>query len=227
MGRVSMVAVAMLVPAIAAGQRLEEYDYQNLQFHGIGVEVGRVIPWNMEPAMSFGLRGDMGFVGPHVRITPGIRFWSSQLKEDEVERLTTQFIEICNRRAPGACPATLDLGEVNRSDLELSADAHIIPDLGVPLTPYGGGGLSLHLLNGGGESIDDTFVEDLLDTVAPGVNLLAGALLRLGSVVQLSLEGRLILTSDVQYGNLLFGGVWTLPSPPSDAGSTGGGRGVP
>lgn len=225
--RVLVVLVAMLAPGIVAAQTLEDYDYENLQFHGIGVEVGRVIPWNIEPAVSFGLRGDMGFVGPHVRIAPGIRYWSSRLKEDEVERLATQFIEICSRRAPGSCPATLDLGEVNRSDLELSADAHIIPDLGVPLTPYGGGGLSLHLLNGGGESIDDTFVEDLLDTVAPGVNVLAGALLRLGSVVQLSLEGRLILTSDVQYGNLVFGGVWTLPSPPAGAGSTAGAGGPP
>jgi hypothetical protein len=219
MGRALMLAALLLVPRVAAGQTLEDYDYENLQFRGIGVEVGYVIPWNIEPALSFGLRGDMGFVGPHVRIAPGIRFWSSHLREEEVERLATQFIEICSRRAPGSCPASLDLGEVSRSDLELSADAHIFPDLGGPFTPYGGGGLSLHLLNGGGESIDDTFVEDLLDTVAPGVNLLAGALLRLGSVVQLSLEGRLILTSDVQYGNVVFGGVWTLPSPPAAPGA--------
>jgi hypothetical protein len=220
MGRASIAAALVLLPGIASGQALEEYD-EDLQFHGIGVEVGHVIPWNMEPTLSFGLRGDMGVVGQHVRIAPGIRYWSSQLKEEEVERLATQFIEICSRRAPDSCPASLDLGEVSRSDLELSADALIIPDLGVPLTPYGGGGLSLHLLNGGGESIDDTFVEDLLDTVAPGVNLLAGALLRLGTVIQLSLEGRLILTSDVQYGNLVLGGVWTLPTPPAGEGAGG------
>src|SRR5690606_32850733 len=148
---------------------LEDYDYENLQFRGVGLEVGYVLPWNIEPTLSFGIRGDMGFVGPHVRIAPAIRYWSSHLKEEEVERLATQFIDICDRRAPGNCPASLDLGEVRRSDLELSLDAHVIPEIGSALIPYGGGGLSLHLLNGGGESIDDTFVEDLLDTVAPGV----------------------------------------------------------
>lgn len=204
----------LMVPGVAAAQTLEDYDYENLQFRGIGAEVGWVLPWNIEPAVSFGLRGDMGFVGPHVRITPSIRYWSSRLKDDEVASLAEQFIEICNRRAPGNCPASLDLGEVRRSDLELSADAHIIPDVPSIVAPYAGAGLSLHLLNGGGESIADTFVEDLLDTVAPGVNLLAGALLPLGPI-QLSAEARLALTSDVQYGNFLIAGIWTLPRPPT------------
>lgn len=216
-----------IVPRVASAQALEDYDYENLQLRGIGAEFGWVVPWNIEPAMSFGVRGDMGFVGPHVRITPAIRYWSSQLKDDEVERLATQFIEICDRRAPGSCPSSLDLGEVSRSDLELSADAHIIPDVPTILTPYAGGGVSLHLLNGGGESIDDTFVEDLLDTVVPGVNLLAGLSLPLGSAIQISVEGRIVLTSDIQYGNLVMGGVWRLPRPPVTALRQSGDRGGP
>lgn len=210
-----MLLVLLLAPAQAAAQTLEDYDYENLQFRGIGIEVGYVLPWNIEPTVSYGLRGDMGFVGPHVRIAPAIRYWSSHLKDEEVDRLATQFIEICNRRAPGNCPATLDLGEVSRSDVELSADAHVVPDIPGPIVPYGGAGVSLHLLNGGGETIDDTFVEDLLDTVAPGLNFLGGAQLRIASVLQISLEGRLMLTSDVQYGNFVLGGVWTLPTPPA------------
>lgn len=217
MGRVSIILGLLLIPASMAAQTLEDYDYENLQFRGIGAEVGYVVPWNIEPALSIGIRGDMGFVGPHVRISPAIRYWSSHLRDAEVERLATQFIEICTRRAPGNCPGTLDLGEVSRSDLELSADAHIIPDVPSPLIPYGGGGFSLHLLNGGGESIADTFVEDLLDTVAPGVNLLGGVLFRPASVVQIMAEARLSLTSDVQFGSIILSGIWTLPSPPAAA----------
>lgn len=215
MGRVQILLSILLFPAVASAQTLEDYDYEDLRFRGMGVEVGYVIPWNIEPTISYGLRGDMGFAGPHVRIAPGIRYWSSHLRDEEVERLATQFIEICSRRAPGSCPASLDLGEVRRSDLELSVDAHIVPDLPTVLVPYGGGGISLHLLNGGGEAIDGTFVEDLLDTVAPGLNLLGGVQLDLGTVVQFSAEGRLVLTSDVQYGNVVLGGVWTFPSPPA------------
>lgn len=216
LGRAALLLSLLMMPAVAAAQTLEDYDYENLGFRGIGVEVGYVIPWNIEPTVSFGLRGDMGFVGPHVRIVPGIRYWSSRVQRDEVERLATQFIEICNRRAPGACPATLDMGEVRRSDLELSVDAHIIPEIDSPLVPYAGAGVGLHLLNGGGESIEGTFVEDLLDTVAPGLNLLGGVALQPLGALQFSAEARLVLTSDVQYGHLVLGGIWTLPSPPSN-----------
>lgn len=216
-GIVVCLLAVLVCPKAAWSQNLEDYDYENLQFRGIGAEVGWVIPWNVEPTVSYGVRGDMGFVGPHVSITPAIRYWSSRLKDKEVARLATQFIEICNRRAPGNCPTVLDLGEVRRSDLELSVDAHVIPELSSIVTPYLGAGVSLHLLNGGGESIQDTFVEDLLDTVAPGLNLLGGVQLPLGSTVDFSAEARLVLTSDVQYGNLVLGGVWRLPRPPTNA----------
>jgi hypothetical protein len=215
---------ALLAPLPVLSQTLEDYDYENLQFRGIGPEVGWVIPWNIEPAVSYGLRGDLGFVGPHIRIVPSILYWSSRLKDDEVESLATQFLEICTRRSPGNCPSSLDLGEVRRSDLEISVDAHVIPGVPTLISPYAGGGFGLHLLNGGGESIDDSFVEDLLDTLAPGVNLLAGVMLPLGPI-ELLVEGRLAATSDVQYGNFLFSGVWTLPRPPTRdaAGSPTGG----
>ena len=212
-----LVLAALLAPRPLAAQSWEDYDYENLQFRGIGAEVGWVIPWNLEPTVSYGIRGDMGFVGPHVRIIPSIRYWSSQLKDEEVESLATQFIEICNRRASGSCPTTLDLGEVRRSNLELSTDAQVLPDVPGLVNPYAGAGLSLHLLNGGGESIDDTFVEDLLDTVAPGFNVLAGVMIPLGSVLQLGAEGRLAITSDVQSGNFVVSGIWTLPRPPAPA----------
>ncbi|HEX6926077.1 MAG TPA: hypothetical protein VF167_11705 [Longimicrobiaceae bacterium] len=215
MGRGLIGLLLLLVPLRAAAQRLEDYDYENLRFRGIGAEVGYVLPWNIEPTVSYGLRGDMGFAGPHVRIVPAIRYWTSELRDEEVDRLATQFIEICSRRAPGSCPGSLDLGEVRRSDLELSLDAHVVPDVPTVLVPYAGAGVGLHLLNGGGEAIDGTFVEDLLDTVAPGINLLGGVMLDLGFVVQFSAEARLALTSDVQYGTLLVGGVWNFPPPPA------------
>lgn len=212
-----MLLAALLVPHAASAQTWEDYDYENLGFRGIGAEVGWVLPWNIEPTVSYGFRGDMGFVGPHVRIIPSIRYWSSHLKDEEVESLATQFIDICSRRAPGSCPSSLDLGEVRRSDLELSLDAQVLPDVPTLLNPYAGGGLSLHLLNGGGESIDDTFVEDLLDTVAPGFNVVAGVMMPIASVIQIAAEARLAVTSDVQYGNFLISGIWTLPRPPVTA----------
>ena len=191
----------------AAAQTLADYDYENLQFRGLGVEVGWVLPTEMDHAISYGIHADMGFVGPRVRIVPALRFWSSTLRRSQLDRLSEQILTLCEKQAT-QCP-TLNLGEVRRSDLELGTEAHylIAPWL------YTGGGLSLHLLNGRGELIDDTFVEDLLDTVAPGFNLLVGSALPIGKV-RLFGEARAVLTSDVQYGNFSLGATWSLPSPP-------------
>ena len=200
-------------PTLARAQTLADYDYENLQFRGLGLELGWVLPTKIEPVPSFGIRGDMGFVGPHVRITPGIRYWASTLRNRELQRLADQIVLLCERQAATECPALLDLGEVRRSDLELSADAHYVLDPAGSVVFHAGGGLSLHLLNGRGEFIDGTFVEDLLDTVAPGVNLVIGAGVPLGKI-EIFAEGRAVLTSDIQYGNVLLGANWTLPSPP-------------
>ncbi|HET7321371.1 MAG TPA: hypothetical protein VFI96_02675 [Longimicrobiaceae bacterium] len=216
----------LLLPLAARAQTLADYDYENLQFRGIGVEFGGIWPNDMQSTASFGVRADMGFVGPHIRIEPAIRYWSTTMDQSEVDRLGEQIVKICERQVAASCPTALDLGEVRRSDLELSADAHYLFGSPATVTPYAGAGLSLHLLNGRGELINDTFVQDLLDTLAPGVNLLGGVNVPVFRRVQLMAEARMALTTDVQSATLLIGGTWTFPSPPPNPfrGSDGGGR---
>jgi hypothetical protein len=210
-----LLLVFLLLPARAAGQGLADYDYENLQFRGLGVEFGRVWPTETRPAYSFGIRADMGYVGPHVRIVPSARFWSSSLRTSEVNRLADQIIRICEKQPGASCPASLDLGEVQRSDLELAADAHYVFDLSPSFQPYAGAGLSLHLLNGRGEFINGTFVEDLLDTVIPGAEVIGGVEVPVAPSLKLLTEARATLTSDLQFVNLVVGGSWTLPSVPA------------
>ena len=186
--------VLLLLPARAAAQGLADYDYENLQFRGLGVEFGRVWPTETRPAFSFGVRADMGYVGPNVRIIPSARFWSSSLRDSEVSRLADQIIRICEKQPGATCPTSLDLGEVQRSDLELAADAHYVFDLTAPVRPYAGAGLSLHLLNGRGEFINGTFVEDLLDTVVPGFDVIGGFDVPVAPSLKLLTEARVTLT---------------------------------
>lgn len=214
----SLVALLLALPSALGAQEWEDYDYENLQFRGIGPEVGIVWPTGVEPTAAFGLRADMGFVGPHVRIVPAIRYWSSRLEQEEVDRFAAQVLTLCQRQQGGQCPS-FELGEIDRSDLELSADAHYLFTTGYTIEPYLGGGVSLHLLNGRGEAIDDTFVEDLLDAISPGVDLIAGVNAPLGPL-QLFTEARAVLVSDVRYLSLGLGGVWTLPSPPPPVGGS-------
>jgi hypothetical protein len=133
--------------------------------------------------------------------------------DEEVDRLSEQIILVCERQGSQACPQQLDLGEVRLSDLELAADAHYLILPGRPFAPFVGGGLALHLLNGRGDFVDGTFVEDLLDTVTPGLSAVAGVDLRLFSTLHLVTEARLVLANDVRYGSVGVGGMWTLPTP--------------
>lgn len=206
---------AALAPAAAGAQQWEDYDYENLEFRGVGLDFGAVWPANVDRTLSFGIRADMGFVGPGIRIAPAIRFWSSTVDEAEVERLADQIRRLCERQAGAVCPP-FELGEIERSDLELAVDAHYLFHTGYTMQPYLGGGLGIHLLNGRGESIDGTFVEDLLDTVSPALNLIGGIHLPLGSAIEMMTEGRFVLVSDVRYASVLVGATWLLPSPPGN-----------
>ncbi len=219
-----LLLALLLLPVSAMGQGLADYDYENLQFRGLGVEFGRILPTETRPAFTFGVRADMGFVGPNVRVVPSARFWSSSLRTSEVNRLADQIIRICEKQPGATCPSSLDLGEVQRSDLELAADAHYVFDVASPIRPYAGAGLSLHLLNGRGELINGTFVEDLLDTVVPGFDVIGGLDIPVATSLKLLTEARVTLTSDIQSVNVAVGWSWTLPSLSAPSSTPAGGR---
>jgi hypothetical protein len=162
------------------------------------------------------LRLDLGLIGPRIRIVPAARFWSSSLQESEVERLADQILLVCERQVDASCPDDLDLGEVRLSDLELSTDAHLLLFPDRVISPYAGFNLGLHLLNGRGDFIDDTFVEDLLDTVAPGLGSMIGIDAQLGAALRVGAEARFMLGSDVRYVSISAGGTWMLPAPGVD-----------
>jgi hypothetical protein len=213
-----LVVLGLVAPGSLFAQDLAQYDYEDLEFRGIGAEGGMVWPVRVEATNYFGARVDLGFIGPRVRISPAARFWSSRLVDEEVDRLAEQIILVCERQGNQMCPEELDLGEVRLSDLELAADAHFLILPGSAVAPFVGGGLALHLLNGRGDIVDGTFVEDLLDTVTPGLSAVAGLDLRLVSSLNLVTEARFVLANDVRYASVGFGAVWTLPTP--DAAST-------
>ena len=213
-----LVAIAAgllcLLVTPAAGQDLADYDYEDLQFRGIGLEAGRIWPARVVPASYFGIRADLGFIGPRVRIVPSIRYWSSTVREVDLNQFATQIIEVCERQEGATCPEELDLGEVKLSDLELSTDAQFLLLTDRPVAPFLGFSVGLHLLNGRGDFIDDTFVEDLLDSVAPGLGPLVGVNFRMGAF-EIGVESRFILASDARYAGVGGIGTWSLPAPPA------------
>lgn len=205
------LAALLALPATAAAQDARPlYDYRNLAFQGFGGEVGWIFPARTERTLMIAGRADLGWLGPAVRIVPRIGFWASELKPSEVRRLADQIEEVCDRQTD--CPA-FDLGEVRVSDLMVGADAQYVWETELGLDTYVGLGTGVHLLNAQGDAIDETFVEEILDAIAPGVDLLAGVELPLGPLRVFG-EARGVLAGNTRWIGLSVGGMVNLGAGP-------------
>jgi hypothetical protein len=209
-----VLAAASLAAKPARAQDLADFDYENLSFRGVGLEWGYIWPTSVEPTQTIGLRMDLGYLGPSVRIVPGITYWSSRMKRSEVRELEMRVEELVDREAaPGSPPASVNLGTIDRSDLVLSVDAQVVWRAPAGFLGFAGVGGDAHMLNGGGEAVADTFVEDLLDNVTAGGNLHAGLEYPVARSFRLYGASRLELTQNLQYVEVRFGGQFLLGGP--------------
>ena len=213
----SVLLALLALPAAAAGQRPEDYDYENLAFRGLSVWAFGVLPARSETALGLHLRADLGELGPAVRIAPSVTFWSANIRDGEITRMEERIEAACERS--GVPCAGIDLGAVSLSDLSLDIDAHYLWTTGIGLEPYAGLGVGLHLVNGRGDFVDDTFVEDVLDAITPGLNVMAGLELPLGPSLRLQGEVRGVLASNARWVGVGIGGSWTMPGPRRPAAS--------
>jgi len=228
----AIAALLLALPAAARAQDAADYDYENLVLSGVGVHVSEIFPSRSEPALALNVRVDLGLLGPNVRITPGLTFWSTQLRDSEVERMEDRIEASCDNSGV-SCPG-VELGEVEISDFSLDVDAHFLWATEYAIEPYAGAGVSLHLLNGRGDFIEDTFVEELLDAIAPGFNLVGGLEFPITDNLRVLGEARGVLTGNIRYISLGVGGAWRFPPqlrrpvvpppPPPPAPATTGGR---
>jgi hypothetical protein len=200
-----LASAGATTPGTGMAQDLADFDYENLSFRGIGVEWGYLMPSRVEPAQSFGLRMDLGYLGPGVRILPGFSFWKSTFKDSEVTELEER-VGLLVADQVGGPPPQVDLGVIDWSDIVLSLDAQVVWSVPFDLLTFAGVGGSVHMLNGDGAAINGTFVEDLLDSVTAGVNLHAGIEYPLHRRLRLYGQGRYEVQGDLQYFELRFGG---------------------
>jgi hypothetical protein len=107
----------------------------------------------------------------------------------------------------------VDLGTIDWSDFMVGLDGHFVWSVPLDLLTYAGGGMSLHFLDGDGESIAGTFVEDLLDSMKPGFNAHGGLEYPLSEGFRLYGEARYELMEDLRYFELRFGGQIMLSGP--------------
>ena len=210
------LGVAAVTAAPVHGQTLADYDYENLTFRGIGFDYGYIWPSKVESTDHYSVRLDLGFLGPALRVTTNISYWSSDLKTQELQRLADRLEQLPALQEQGVDLSAEDLGQVSWSDLSLGVDAHMVWTVPLNIITYLGGGLGLHALNGRGSSIEDTFIEDLLDSTAPSLALSAGAEYQLLQRLRIYAEGRYTLLSDIRYPGVRAGVSIMLPGRPAD-----------
>lgn len=200
----------------ASAQNLADYDYENLSFRGIGFDFGRIWPTKVEATSMYTLRFDLGYLGPGVRFVPSLSYWSSTIKGSELSRFANQLNRLPSVRDRGVTITPGELGEITWSDFSAAADAHLVwtTDF-VRSYPYLGVGAALHMLNGHGDAVQGTFVEDLLDSTPAGVALMAGVEFQPLQTLRLYGEARYTMMSDLRYPALRIGGAFMLTSRPS------------
>jgi len=201
-----------LVPAMAQAQTLEDYDYENLSFRGVGLDVGYIWPTKVMSTPSYGIRVDLGYLGPGLRVVPSLTYWSSELKSEELDRLAEQLSSLPTLRNRGIVVSGSDLGEVDWSGLALGLDGQYVWVMPGGFLTYLGAGFSAHVLNARGEGIQNTFVEDALDALSAGLTGLAGIEVEPVRRLRLFGEVRYTVLSDLRYPGLRFGMSFMLPS---------------
>jgi len=190
-------------PLAAQGVGLDEFDYENLAFRGVMLDMGWVRPGRVVPTNSFGARFDLGFLGPGVRVTAGFSRWASTLRQAEVAVFERQLADLVEGET-GERPA-VNLGRITWSDVALNADAHVVWRIPGGVITYAGAGGTAHVMRGGGDAVDGTFVEDLLNTIRAGINIHGGVEFPLGERLRVVGESRIELVQSVTYGQVRAG----------------------
>ncbi|MEQ9398560.1 MAG: hypothetical protein RJQ04_05280 [Longimicrobiales bacterium] len=195
---VAAVLAGLGAAAPAAAQELADFDYENLRFRGVGLDWGYMWPTRVEPTQSWGIRMDLGYLGPGVRVLPSLSYWSAAFKSAEVSELEGRVAELIATQTEGPAP-DVDLGVIEWSDIKIGMDAQVVWDVPGNLLTFAGLGAAAHLLNGDGAAINGTFIEDLLDSVTAGFNLHAGLEYPVSNRVRLHGQGRYEVLGDLRY----------------------------
>lgn len=196
-------------------QTLADFDYEELSPRGAMLDVGVVFPSGIERTASIGGRLDLGYLGPGVRVTVNANRWSSRLLRSEVSRLELRLEDLVEEQT-GERPS-ISLGEITVSDFALGADGHVVFRIPGGVLSYTGLGATLHVVRGGGDAIEGTFVEEFLDGIRGGINVHWGLELPLDERFRVVGESRYEMVQNISYFQFRVGGQYMWgPSLPAE-----------
>jgi hypothetical protein len=180
----------LLVPQVLSAQGfLDQFSYEGLRFSGVGFEIGLVGTDRVTTEVSGAVRVDYGFIAPRVRVLVGGSYFKGDLSDSEIEEFQTSLQRVV---IDPTGDARVDVGQITWANFALDMDLQYVFPGSPRYMTYLGVGLGVHVRNGGGAAIDDTFVEDALDTIAAGANISFG--------VQVAIVDHLDVTADFRGG---------------------------
>ena len=194
---ISLIVFGALASAPADAQSLfERLNLDRLRLTGLGVTAGPVRASRAEHAQSFGVFADYGYIARSWRVVFSANYWGSRFRDEYVDtfeqRLREQVVD------PSG-DDTLDLGEINVSDIALEVEMRYTPRPNAVLRPYAGGALGAHIINAESPFINDTFVESALDNISAGFAAFAGMDTAPAGRISFGLQARLNLLSNLRY----------------------------
>jgi hypothetical protein len=146
---------------------------------------------------------------------PNFQYWSSSLVGSEVTELEDRVSQLIEQQT-GSPPSVLDLGTIDWRNYTIGIDAHIVWDSLFDFLTYGGLGVSAHILDGRGDAIEGTFVEDALDSVTAGLNLHFGIEYPVSPRFRIYSVAKYEVTTDLQYFHARAG--WQIMTGPNAPG---------
>jgi hypothetical protein len=187
--RAILIAAVLLLTAGSATAQgfLEQFSYEGLGFSGIGFDIGPVGSDRLTTEVSGGVRVDYGMIAPRVRVMFGANYFKGELNQEEILRFERQLLQ--NVQDPTG-DATVDVGRITWSNLEATLDLQYLFPSGPRFLTYIGLGIGAHVRNGSGTAIENTFVEDALDTIAASADLTLG--------MDFALSDNVLFTTDVR-----------------------------
>lgn len=213
--------VRILSVVLVAATRLEAQENQSwaerlgidkLKFTALGVQVGRVAPYGIEPTTSYSLQADYGEIAPGWRIVFNATYWGSQFTDKSVQAYADS---LGNAISDPTGDAEVILGDITVSDIVLGADVRRTYKPSWWFSPYLGAGLGTHIVNADGRLIDGTFVERATDVIAVGVAGTVGLNVRVLRHIALDAQARYDFLSLARFASLRVGGSYYFDNPRS------------
>jgi hypothetical protein len=197
-----MLLLAATPVAAPAQAVLNQFSYDELRPSALQIDVGLLGASQLQGTFVGGLRLDYGYIAPRVRLLLGVSYFRSQLDRETRDRFVQRLRSLINDPTNDY---TIDIGRIFWGHIVADMDFQYAIPQGPSVVTYLGGGVGVHLRNGSGTAIDDTFIEDALDQIAAAANVSIGVEIALASRWRATVETRGVISTGLSTASMRAG----------------------